>query len=89
MSRTLSAIILLFVIAGNALAGAHSATHVTANPGECELCAAYNDPTDAVPGNKVCVPPAAPRTDTYDCPDSVPSQACVRSPCQRGPPASI
>ena len=51
MHRILCTLLLLAVLASQALGAVHAATHVGADAGECVLCASYVNPSAALPNN--------------------------------------
>ena len=88
MSRSLCSFLLIVVIASNAFAGVHAATHVTTDQSECELCAAYNDPSDAIPADRIEVPPLARQRHDSECRDPIDTQSTRFDFRQRAPPSS-
>lgn len=88
MNRALYSIVLLVLIASNALIGVHAASHVTVDPTECELCAAYNDPSDAIPADRVEIPPLQRQSHDSLCGAGVDAQTTPLTVRQRAPPAS-
>mgnify|MGYP001824517997 CR=1 FL=1 len=89
MNRVLYAIILLTVIASSALAGVHAATHVSADASDCELCSAYNDPSDAITAKKVSIPVAPRQPIVPEHQETVEDRKIAFAVRQRAPPASV
>jgi len=89
MNRTFCVTILLAVIASNVTVGAHAATHVQNAPGECELCSAYNDPSDAVPASKSSLPQIAGFFCSSEYSETRTGTAVDIDVHQRGPPVTI
>ncbi len=56
MNRARCLTILLLVILGNGMIGVHAATHAQTDLGQCELCAAYGDPVDAISNGEMSLP---------------------------------
>jgi hypothetical protein len=87
MGRRLRNLLLLTVVISNLLLGVHVATHYSAGSVECELCAAYSDPSHAIPASDVAAP-----LDVGHAPLPVMVETCLRqstrlTTCPRGPPA--
>ena len=89
MNRALYGLVLLLVIASNAFVGVHAASHVTADVTECELCAAYSDPSDSIPVDRVYIPPIARQSHELEYLDPETARSVLLSVRQRAPPASI
>lgn len=89
MNRVLCTLLLFFALASQALGGAHAASHPTAEPGECVLCATYTNPIAALPGDGP-VPMQFGYNDAPVTPASLvaPSPAVVTGQ-PRGPPDRI
>lgn len=54
--RNLCITLLLALVLSNAMIGVHAATHMSADPSECELCTAYGDSSAVVPTSDVVMP---------------------------------
>ena len=80
-------LLLLLVVTGNVLVGVHAATHVASSLGECELCAAYNDPSDAIPVENAGSPPVVRQAETPEVTPSLGYSTAVVTARQRAPPA--
>lgn len=87
--RNLCITLLLALVVSNAMIGVHAATHVSADPNECELCTAYGDPSAVVPTSDLAMPVVAQASD-------IPSFRRARCDCRtvldlrpRGPPHLI
>jgi len=81
--------LLLAIIAGNLLAGLHATSHAPADLGQCELCAAYGDPSDAIPSAGLAAPVVGP--EHYDLRDfkATDTGSVILGFRQRGPPLVI
>ena len=89
MNRILCTTLLLIVIIGYAMGTAHAAVHVTADSGDCALCATYSSSNDAIPASATPVLPVTKSRDVADFKDVVESSSAVADVHPRGPPASI
>ena len=85
MQRALFAL-LLFAVISHALGSVHAATHVTADLGECALCATYTNSSAALADTESIATPVARSCEYID----VSQPVCTVSPIlcnhQRGPP---
>lgn len=87
--RNLCITLLLALVVSNAMIGLHVATHVSAEPSECELCTAYGDPAKVMPSAGLSLPiDSHPVQAVHFCsaPQTTRSIAAVR---QRGPPLLV
>lgn len=81
--------LLLVIIASNLLVGVHATWHAPADLGQCELCAAYGDPSDAIRSAGLSLPTAGPQ---HRAPQSLTATDAVAVRLgfwQRGPPQFI
>ena len=78
--------LLLAIIASNLLGGIHATSHAPADLGQCELCAAYGDPSDAIPSAGLSPPVVGPKH--YDHRDftATDTGSVILGFWQRGPP---
>jgi len=81
--------ILLLIIFSHTMVAVHAATHMQFDRGECQLCAAYGDPSAAVPSAGLSPPFIA--KDDHGAQRSVAVQtgAAVFYFRQRAPPPAI
>lgn len=87
--RSLCITLLLALVVSNAMLGMHAATHVSADPSECELCTAYGDSSAVVPTSGLATPTVA---HTSDVQSVLHTHVISRAACdlrQRGPPHLI
>lgn len=89
MSRVQCISVLLLIIVSHSIAGVHAATHTQADLSECDLCAAYADPSDAIPAAEVSLPPVATGFLSFQYPDRAPTRLAIFGLHPRGPPLSI
>ncbi|MGI9236619.1 MAG: hypothetical protein ACR2QZ_04440 [Woeseiaceae bacterium] len=89
MHRYFCLLLLLFVIAGQALGVAHAATHVGADSGECALCASYGDSTVALPTSGPDPTPVLNQCSSVDLSASAESNSAILCRHQRGPPSRV
>lgn len=89
MNRQRCISVVLLLVLSHAVVGAHVATHSQTDLAECELCAAYADPSDAVLPQEI----ALPTVETYLQPleHQNPTEALLASlgAQPRGPPLAI
>ena len=88
MNRILCTTLLLIVFFGYAMGTTHAAVHVTADPGDCTLCATYGSSSEGVPATGL---PELPLTSSHDLADprhAVESSSAVANAHPRGPPLS-
>ena len=57
MNHILCKTLLLSIVISNAFANVHAAGHVSANSGECVLCATHGSPTAVLPDSGFQLPP--------------------------------
>ncbi|MGI9249474.1 MAG: hypothetical protein ACR2QI_10685 [Woeseiaceae bacterium] len=89
MSRLRYIAILLFAVVSVSVADVHAASHVQSDLGECELCATYGDPSDAVPVNGILLPPIATYLVVSEFSQLADTTSAIYSVHQRGPPLAI
>jgi len=89
MSRIRCITILLLIALSNSMVSVHAATHAQFDLSECELCAAYGDPSDAVANTGLSLPPVARQCLTSDYRDVVMTAAAIFCFQQRGPPLAF
>ena len=87
--RTLCTLMLLVVLASQALGGAHASSHVGAESGECALCATFANPLAALPDSEPLPLARANHNGPIDFLPIAESSSEVRCNHQRGPPARI
>lgn len=88
--RHLTCITLLSaIIASNLLVGVHAAWHAPADLGQCELCAAYGDPSDAIPSAGTSIPVVGQQHFALPILTTTATGAALRGYRQRGPPLVI
>jgi hypothetical protein len=90
MSRVRCLSILLLIVLSHTLVAVHAATHMQFDRGECQLCAAYSDPSDAVSGARLSPPPWITKHG-HGAERSVAVQTVAAVLCfrQRAPPLAI
>ena len=81
--------VLLLIIVSHSMAGVHAATHAQADLSECELCAAYADPSYAIPAAEVPPPPIPTGLLSFQYLDKAATPASFFGVHARGPPLSI
>lgn len=89
MHRILCTLMLLLVLASQALGAAHEATHVGTDPGECALCVSYGNSLAAPPDPYLFPLPVAKQDDAIESLLLEDSASAVLCRHQRGPPALI
>jgi hypothetical protein len=89
MKRIGCLFVLLLFIAGNSLVGAHAATHAQMDLSECELCAAYADPSDAIPAAEHTLPPMVANYLAFEYGEHPETLFSVLVAQSRGPPHAI
>lgn len=89
MHRILCTLMLLFLLASQALGAAHEATHVGSDPGECALCVNYGNPLATPPDPYLFPLPVAKQDDAIEFLRIEASASAVLCRHQRGPPARI
>lgn len=89
MRRMSYLLLLLLIVAGNSMLGVHAATHLPADANECKLCAAYADPSDAIPTAEISMPSCSAFLHAPEFSDAVATVSAVFEFRQRGPPLSI
>ena len=78
--------LLLLLFVSNAMVAAHAATHVSADAGDCELCAAYTNPTPALSGHCPTLPAITAPAQSIEPPVVVPFSIEARGFHPRAPP---
>lgn len=81
--------LLLAIIASNLLVGVHATWHGPADLGQCELCAAYGDPSDAIPSAGLLLLVVGPQHYAQQAHTAIETGAVVLGFWQRGPPLII
>lgn len=81
--------ILLLIIVSHSMTAVHAASHAQAELSECELCATYADPSEAVPTAEVSLPAVATGFLSCQCPNRALIRLAIFSVHPRGPPLSI
>lgn len=89
MSRFRFVTILLLIILGNAVVGVHASSHAQIETGQCDSCAAFGDPADAVPVAGVALPPMPKCLQPSDRGERAVSPVTIASAHPRGPPLEI
>ncbi len=89
MKRVHCISVLLLIIVSHSMAGVHAVTHAQADLTECQLCAAYADPSDAIPAAEVPPPPIPAGLLSFQYLDKAATPASVFAVYPRGPPLSI
>ncbi|MCP5093197.1 MAG: hypothetical protein GY949_19975 [Gammaproteobacteria bacterium] len=78
--------LLLAITASNLLVGVHATWHAPADLGQCELCAAYGDPSDATPSAGLSLATVGPQYCAPQVLAEIDAGTVVLGFWQRGPP---
>jgi len=81
--------LLLAIIASNLLVGVHATWHAPADLSQCELCAAYGDPSDAIPSAGLSLATVGPQNQAPQVLAEIDAETVVLGFWQRGPPQII
>lgn len=89
MNRQRCISVLLLLVLSHAGVGAHVATHSQTDLAECELCAAYADPSDAILVLEIALPTVETYLQSFE--NQIPTEALLTSLAAqpRGPPLAI
>ena len=87
--RNLCITLLLALVVSNAMIGVHAATHMSADPSECQLCTAYGDPSAVVPTSDQAIPHVARARELPNVEPAHCNSRVVVDIRQRGPPHLI
>ncbi len=81
--------LLVAIIVSNLLVGVHATWHAPADLGQCELCAAYGDPSDAIPSTGQSLATVGPQYHAPQVLVEIDAGTVVLGFWQRGPPQII
>lgn len=84
--RNLCITLLLALVVSNAMMGLHVATHVSAEPSECQLCTVYGDSATAMPTAGLSLPINIPAVEAIRFSSAPETSRSILSVRQRGPP---